>query len=71
MKYTVIDNKKKTLFIQQNYEKLEEAQTRLDALKAKFAGRYSLAIVGVDADGNFQDLADKTADKAPSKPAGK
>jgi len=67
MKYTIIDSKKKTLFIQQNYDKIEEAQKRLEALNQKFASRYSLAIVGVDADGNFQDLADKAPSKTPSK----
>lgn len=67
MKYTIIDSKKKTPFIQQNYEKLEEAQARLDALKVKFKDNYSLAIVGVDADGNFQELTDKAPSKAPNK----
>ena len=56
-------------FIQQNYDALDDANKRLAALKQKFAERYSLAIVGVDDEGNFHQLASKKqeADKTGQK----
>jgi hypothetical protein len=44
MKYTVLDADRGTPFIQQVYDKQEDAQARLDALKEKFGDRYNLVI---------------------------
>lgn len=63
MKYTIIDTKKNTIFIQQHYDLIEDANKRLGSLKEKFGKSYSLAVVGVDNDGNFHKLTEKAAEK--------
>jgi uncharacterized protein YfcZ (UPF0381/DUF406 family) len=77
MKYTIIDSKKKTSFIQQAYDSIEDANKRLQELTDKFKHRVTLdeanpsclrlSVVGVDEKGAFQELA--PAD--PKKPATK
>jgi hypothetical protein len=81
MKYTIIDGKKKTPFVQQNYDSVEDANTRLRELNDKFRHRLTLdetnpsclrlSVVGVDDDGEFHEVASATASKtaAPSKPS--
>jgi len=77
MKYTIIDSKKKTSFIQQAYDSIEDANKRLQELNDKFRPRLTLdetnpsclrlSVVGVDDKGAFQELA--TAE--PKKPVTK
>ncbi len=69
MKYTIIDTKRgNTRMIQNDFDKIEEAQAKLKILKAKVSDRHEPTIVGVDAEGNFHSL-EKAADKP--KPPGK
>ena len=66
MKFTIIQTDRQTAFIQQQYATLEESKKRLDELNAKFGNRlknkadenYSLAIVGVDDEGQFHELTE-------------
>ena len=77
MKYTIIDSKKKSPFIQQNYDSIEDANKRLQELNDKFRHRLTLddanpgclrlSVVGVDDKGAFQELAPAE----PKKPAAK
>lgn len=77
MKYTIIDNKKKTPFTQQHYDSVEDANKRLQELNEKFRNRLALdesnpsclrlSVVGVDDKGAFQELALTE----PKKPATK
>lgn len=77
MKYTIIDSKKKTAFIQQPYDSIEDANNRLQELNDKFRHRLTLdetnpsclrlSVVGVDEKGSFQELV--TAE--PKKPTAK
>jgi len=77
MKYTIIDSKKKTSFVQQSYDSIEDANKRLQELNEKFKHRLTLdeanpsclrlSVVGVDEKGAFQELAPAE----PKKPATK
>lgn len=69
MKYTIIDSKKGTGFIQQNYDTRKEANERLQTLGDKFKHRLildeksedclRLAVVGVDDEGAFHELTEE------------
>ena len=65
MKYTIINTDKGTPFIQERFDSVDGAKTKLDILKAKGADRYPIAIVGVDDEGNFQVLTE-AVEKAES-----
>jgi hypothetical protein len=77
MKYTIIDSKKKSPFIQQSYDSIEDANKRLQELNDKFRHRLildetnpsclRLSVVGIDEKGAFQELAPAE----PKKPATK
>ena len=77
MKYTIIDSKKKTSFVQQSYDSIEDANKRLQELNEKFKHRLTLdeanpsclrlSVIGVDDKGTFQELAPAE----PKKPATK
>lgn len=77
MKYTIIDSKKKTQFIQQSYDSIEEANKRLQELGNKFNHRLTLdesnssclrlSVVGVDDKGAFQELASAETKKPVNK----
>lgn len=79
VKYTIIDSKKRTPFIQQTYDSIETANKRLQELNDKFRHRLALdeinpsclrlAIVQVDEDGDFHELAPKASTaKTPPQP---
>jgi len=57
-RYTIINAKTRTVFIQQPYTAKKAANERLAQLKTKFGDQYDLAVVTVDEQGNFQDLPD-------------
>lgn len=59
MKYTIIDGERKTPFIQQQYDKLEDAEKRFAELQQKSARHYPIVIVGIDETGAHVDLAKK------------
>lgn len=78
MKYTIINTETQRVFIQQQYDKIEDANKRLGELKAKFAtsalnpeirlcGRdgekHGLAVVRVDDSGAIHPLTDKPETK--------
>lgn len=77
MKYTIIDSKTRTPFIQQNYDSVEDANKRLQELNDKFRHRLMLdetnpsclrlSVVGVDDKGTFQDLAPTESKKPVTK----
>jgi hypothetical protein len=46
--YTIIRSDSKAVFVQGAYDTEEEAQARLDLLRAKFGDRYNLTIAQVD-----------------------
>lgn len=79
MKHTIIDSKKRTRFIQQNYDSIESANKRLQELNDKFKSRLALdeksegclrlAIVQIDEDGDFHELTPKApTTKTPPQP---
>ena len=77
MKYTILDSKKKSPFIQQNYDSVEDASKRLQELNDKFRLRLTLdetnpnclrlSVVGVDDDGSFHKLTANKPAPAPNK----
>lgn len=66
MRYAIIDDKKKTRFAGRDYDSVEDANKRLDVLKGKFGDRFSLAVVGVDEQGSFHKLSEKTSKEKTS-----
>jgi hypothetical protein len=64
MKYTIINSDTGAVFIQQQYDSIEEAEARLAALKAKVGKSYSLAVSVLD-----EERKPKAEEKsAPSLP---
>ena len=68
MKYTIIDGKKKSPFIQQCYDTLEEANVRLEILKAKFADLYPIVVIGIDGEGKFHGPTKSTTETPTPTP---
>lgn len=59
MKYTIIFSDRRTPVIQQQYDKIEDAEKRFAELEQKSAKHYPIVIVGIDEDGAYHDLAKK------------
>lgn len=67
MKYTIIDSDKNTRFVQGDFDSLEAAFRRRAHLEEKFPNRFALAVVGVDDDGAFHELSEKSSDNPSDK----
>lgn len=64
VKYTIIHSDTGAPFVQQTYDKAEDAEAALVAVKAKVGDRYPLAVAPVDEGGEVKAEA-KTTDPAP------